>query len=252
MIIYSVDHHRLISAQLREDRVMPHFAPCNPHTNKTRQRQYIKSKSIPPHRSCKPKFKKKNLNENSNTKPSTQICEHIDRRCSQNNLCDHPPNLLHIDVECVRGTHGYLNTGAVDEVDWDLIDDVHRRRYFAVVGRPIHLRMDYTISARRTSFSPTDPELFALQPNFHGYPNSHGRHCGEILVGEVFKFFRRLVVHGDLNDDVRIRYAICIIRKEFQPGRGRIWDIGFAEAKRVIGTFFAASRKFEVYILIER
>lgn len=181
-----------------------------------------------------------------------QICDHINRRRSQDNLCDHPPNSLHIDVECVRSAHGYLNTGAVDEVDWDTIDDVHLRRYFAVIGRPIHLRMDCTVSARRMSFSPANPELFALQPNFHGYPNSHGRQCGEIFVGEVFKFFRGLVVDGDLNDYVRIRQAIYIVRKEFQPGRGRIWDLGFVEAKRVIGTFFAAGCKFEVYILIER
>ena len=60
------------------------------------------------------------------------------------------------------------------------------------------------------------------------------------------------MVQGDLDDDVWIWQAIYIVRKEFQPRRGRIWDLGFVEAKRVIGTFFAASCKFEVYILIKR
>jgi hypothetical protein len=72
------------------------------------------------------------------------------------------------------------------------------------------------------------------------------------LLAKSLSFFRRLVIHGDLDDDVRIRQAIYIVRKEFQPGRGRIWDLGFVEAKQVIGTFFSAGRKFVVYILIQR
>jgi len=117
---------------------------------------------------------------------------------------------------------------------------------------PIHVRMNCTTKARRRSFSPTDPELFTRQPNLHSYPNSHRCHWGEIHVGKVHKCFRRLLVYGNLNDDVWIRQAIYIVWKEFQPRRGRIWDLGFIEAKRVIGTFFAASRKLEIYILDER
>ena len=124
---------------------------------------------------------------------------------SQNNPCNHPSNLLHIDVKCVRSTRRYLNPGAIDKPNWDLIDCIHWRRDFAVVGWPIHGRMDSTPSASRKPFSPTRPELFTLEPNFDGYPDSHRSHCGEILVGEVFKYIRRFVVNSDFDDDVRIR-----------------------------------------------